>query len=219
MPRENAHRKRPYNADKRERRRSEACVGKHAQGQRRKGKDAVEGEVRHFTERIFGRARVARFAPVRDAGLPEAGPRAHGAQQAVALRHGEQGVDYAAVQQAEVAGVEWNIDIRQAVDDAVEKLCRPELEARFTRAVHAHAVDHMRARLPRLHHGGDDFRRVLKIGVDDDHSAAPREGKPGGNGLLVAEISGQMNDNGMGIGGVKTVQHCPGRVARAIVDK
>ena len=58
--------------------------------------------------------------PVLDAGLVEADPAEHAADEAAALAHLVEHVESAPVDQAEVAGIERHVDLRDAVEAAVE---------------------------------------------------------------------------------------------------
>jgi hypothetical protein len=40
-----------------------------------------------------------------------------------------------------------------------------------------------------LHHRSDDFRRILEVGIDDDHAGTASVVDPGGDRNLVAEVA------------------------------
>ena len=61
----------------------------------------------------------------RNFGLSEAEPGEHAAHKAVLLRHGAEGFEHLAVDQAEVAGVARDVDRRQAAEQFVEQAGGP----------------------------------------------------------------------------------------------
>src|SRR2546423_1437762 len=60
------------------------------------------------------------------------------------------------------------------VDEPVVALARQELEARLAGTAEPHAVDDLEPLLPPLDHLGDDFGRILQIGVDHHHRVSAR---------------------------------------------
>ena len=81
---------------------------------------ASKREAQHLAQRVLGDAGVALLAHERDRGLREADPDRHAAQEAVALGHREQRVERLAVHQAEVAGLDGEVEAREAAEGAVE---------------------------------------------------------------------------------------------------
>jgi hypothetical protein len=63
---------------------------------------------------------MAGIALVGDGGLGEPDPDGHAAQEARALSHRQQRVECPAVEQAEVAGVRLEVDLRELVEQPVE---------------------------------------------------------------------------------------------------
>ncbi len=55
-------------------------------------------------------------------GLAEADPGEHAAHEAVALRHGEEGVERLAVDEAEIADVAGNLDVAELAQQAIEEI-------------------------------------------------------------------------------------------------
>ncbi|WP_232729776.1 hypothetical protein [Herbaspirillum huttiense] len=58
----------------------------------------------------------------------KADPAHHAAHEAVALRHGAQGVDHTAAHQTEIAGIQGNVDFRHLVEQAIKSTGSGDLE-------------------------------------------------------------------------------------------
>ena len=113
-----------------------------------------------FPNRVLGLARRPGGAPGRGPAPGESRPGHHGARETVALGHGEEGVHHLAVHEPEVAGVEWNGDVGEPVEDSIEGAGRPALEPRLALAFGALAIGDVGAPAPALQHLGDDLGRV-----------------------------------------------------------
>ena len=74
---------------------------------------ASKREAQHLAQRVLGHAGVALLAHERHRGLREADPDRHAAQEAVALGHRQQRVERLAVHQAEVAGLDGEVEARR----------------------------------------------------------------------------------------------------------
>ncbi len=151
---------------------AEADKGDDAEGDGGEADNAVDGEGEHFADGVLGGAGVAAGAVVVEADLGIADPAGHAAEEALALGHAAEGVDDAAIDEAEVAGVEGNLDVGEAVDGEVEEAGGPELEGGFAFAGIAYAVDDLGAALPEGDHFGDELGGILEVGIDDDGGAA-----------------------------------------------
>src|SRR4051794_20948730 len=101
-----------------------------------------------------------------------------------------QGVDYLAVDQAEVTDVQRHRDLAKPVEKPVEEPGADYLEAGLTEPAHPLAVDHLMAFPPPCYHLSDQLRRILQIGVDDDHGVAGGMLQTGGYRDLMSEIAG-----------------------------
>src|SRR5664279_4584430 len=95
---------------------------------------------------------MALLADVADADLFEADPTGHAANETVVLAHGLERIDDAAIHQAEIASIDRDIDIGDAVDDAVEEFGAEELEKAFALALIADGVDDLKTGFPALDH-------------------------------------------------------------------
>ena len=98
----------------------------------------------------------------------------------------------AAVHQPEIAGIERNIHVGDAADQAVEERGRPELEPSFALALGAHGVGDVVALAPLLDHPQHHFGRVLQVGVHDDHRIAVGKVHAGGDRDLMAKIAAEV---------------------------
>jgi hypothetical protein len=133
-------------------------------------------------------------------------------------RHREQRVDDGAVNEAEVAGVDWNVDVRNTMNDAVKERRRPSLEAGLARALLAHPVDDLVARPPLFEHGGDDLGRVLQVGVEDDRTRASRKRKARADGFLMAEVARESRGDHVRVFAMDRLKDRVGVIERAVVD-
>ena len=160
----------------------------------RERRDRVQREAEHPRERVLGLAGVARVAVVGHGRLRVADPHRHPAQEAVALAHRQQGVERAAVQQAEVAGVVLELDLGELVEQPVEPARGAQLEARLAVALLADGVDDVAPGPPVVEHRRDHLGRVLEIGVEHHDGVAAGVVEAGGERRLVAEVPRQVDD-------------------------
>ena len=150
--------------------------------------------------------------------LAEAGPAHEPTHEPVALRHRSQRLDYATVHQPEVAGVERDARLGEAIEQPVERVRRRELEWRLTVARHALAIRDVVALAPPLHHLRNDIGRILQIRVDEHHRIASRVLEPRGHGNLVAEVARQAHDANMRIRLLELLENARGAIAASVVD-
>ncbi len=209
-----------------ERQQDARCHGCHAEPLRqleredRETGDRVQGQAEHLLERVFRLAGGAGVTLVRHADLPEADPRDHRPHKAVPLAHPLEGLERVAVEQAEVPGLHRDDDVGERLDDAVEQPRGEELEPRLAFAFGAHGVDHLVAFAPLGDQIGDDLRRVLQVGVDDDDGVAARVIHPGGDRNLVAEVPRKVEDDDvLRVLRVERVHQLRRLVAAAVVDE
>jgi hypothetical protein len=154
-----------------------------------KGGDAVEGEAKHFGEGVVSFAGEAWGAVVDEGDLGEADPGNHAADEAVAFGHGVEDVEGAAGDEAKVAGVEGDGAVGEAVDEAVEEGGGAALEEVFAGAFAALTVDDIGALVHEVEHIGEQFGRVLEVGVEDENALAAADAEAGGEGELMAVVS------------------------------
>ncbi len=190
--------------------------------QRRGGetRDGVEREAHHLAERIVGLAGVPLGAVVGEGDLAEADPGDHAADEARLFGERQQRVERAPRHQAEVAGVERNRRVGDAVEEAVEDRRRRLLEQGLALALAAHGVDHvgLLARHQRAHLA-EQFGRVLQVGVDDEDLLARAEVEPGGERELVPVVARQIDRDDVRVRCRQRLHRRPARVARAVVDE
>src|SRR5688500_16837183 len=120
--------------------------------------------------------------------MAESDPIDHSAKIAVTLRHGSQRVDDTAVEQSEVADVGRKIDGRKTPQHAIKQACRSTLEDSFSRSANPARRHDMIAIPPTSDHLQRNLRRILKIGVHDDHGVAPSMIDAGGYRYLVPVV-------------------------------
>ena len=131
------------------------------------------------------------LAVVEDRHLLAADPRHHAADEAMALGHRQQDVEHAPRHQAEVAGIERDVDVGHAADQAVEGGGGGALEQALAVALAALAVDHVGALIHQRHHVGQQLGRILQVGVDDQDALAAAHREAGGERQLVAVVAHQ----------------------------
>ena len=91
-------------------------------------------------------------------------------------------------------------------------------QPRFALAHPALRVDHVEAVAPSGNQRGNDFRRVLQIGVDHDYRVAACVIQAGGDGDFLAEIARQTDRCNAVIGPPKCLDGRPRIVGTAVVD-
>ena len=191
-----------------------------AQRRRREAGHRVEGEAHHLAERIVGLAGVALGAIIGKRHLPEADPGNHAADEARLFGQRQQRIERAAAHQAEVAGVQRDRRIGDAIEHAVEGGGGGFLEDRLAVALAAHRIDDVRLlRRHRRAHVGEQFGRVLQIGVDDEDLLARTQVEPRGQRELMAVVARQVDRDDARVGGGQALHHRPAVVAAAIVDQ
>ena len=150
--------------------------------------------------------------------LVKTDPGHHAAYEAITFGHGEEGVDHPAVHQPEVAGVERNGDVREAIHESIEGAGRPTFERSLAAASDAHAVGDIGAVVPEIEHVGDNLGRILQIGVDHDDSVPRGMLQACGNGDLVAKVARQDEHPYAHISLPDLAQKFQRGVAAAVVD-
>jgi hypothetical protein len=117
------------------------------------------------------------------------------------LRHVVKNGGGAAIHQAEVAGIEGNVDLHEAAHDAVEQCRGPCFEPGFTRACTALTVDDVGAFPPhQAKHVVRQFRRIPQVGVQHQDVFARRNApRPGAQRGLMPIIARQLDTDDMGV--------------------
>ena len=94
------------------------------------------------------------------------------------LGHLHELVGNAPAHQPEIAGVHRDLDPRDPGEQAIEGFGRFLLEAGFAGAAAPQAVDDVGAFLRHhLVHRRQQFRRILQVGIDDQHEVAAHGGE------------------------------------------
>ena len=125
--------------------------------------------------------------------LVEAYPAEHALGVALALAHALQGVDAAAVQQAEVAHILQHVKARRALQQFVELDGQPLAQPTLLASRAAPRIHILVALFPILEHLGNECGRVLQVGIDDDHAVAGDIVKAREHGDLLAEVARQVH--------------------------
>ncbi len=157
------------------------------------------------------------MAVVRQGLAPEAHPAEQPLHEAVALTQLTQRLQRARRQQAEVAGIGRNRCLGQPPDHPVERLgCRP-FEPAFAIAHQARAVHVVIALLPQRDELGNQFRRILAIGIEDHHRTVVDEIQPGGERRFLAEIPRESQHADAAVGSGQSLHDVPCRIGTAVV--
>ena len=162
------------------------------EAERRGGKagDGVERQPHHLAERVVGLTRMPLGAVIGERHLAKADPGHHAADKARLLGQRQERVERAAAHQAKVARVERDRRVGHPVEHAIKGGRREPLEKRLALAAAANGIDHVRLLLGhRPAHLGEEFGRVLQVGVDDQHLLARAQVEPGGQRELVAVVA------------------------------
>jgi hypothetical protein len=162
---------------------------------------------------------MARLAIVEQGRLLEADPGDHPANEAVLFRHPVQLVQHAAAHQPEVAGVERDLEVGDAVQQPIEQRGCHQLERGFSTPLAALAVDDVRAFIHQPHHVGQQFRRVLQVGIDDQDAFAAADRQAGGQRQLVAVVARQEHGHHPRVGGAELAKDEPGAIRRSVVHE
>ena len=160
--------------DERRQRGQEPDIGRDLERRDREAGDALEREVPQLPVAPLARPGRARVAIVVDRTLPEADPGEQALHDPVAFRQAVERIERAPAEQAEVAGVDRDRHVAQAVHHAVEGVCRRALQPVLARPVAAAHVHDVGAAAPFVEHRRDQFRRILQVRVDDDRRRAMR---------------------------------------------
>ena len=103
--------------------------------------------------------------------------------------------------------------------EPVERRRGHKLQSRLAGAVQSHAIDDVDTPAPLLDHGCHDFRRVLKIGIDDDHAVATSVVDARGDRDLVAEVARELQHSDVSILRREACELFIGAVPAAVVNK
>lgn len=195
----------------------EAEIGCGAKGLEAEADHAVHRIANQLSQSLLGFAVGAFLAVVEDAGLLEAQPASQAGDETVAFGELVEFIDDAAIHQAEDAGIGCAGQIGDAAEDRIEKAKADAACAGFAARL-ALSEDDLAALLPGVDHVRDHFGRVLKIAVDKDDAIAARVVDAGGDGGLVAEVSGEIENFDAWIFSVNLPKHFERAVAAAVVD-
>ena len=131
---------------------------------------------------------------VKNMGLTKAEPTAQSAKEGPLVAAGDECVDDGAGDQAEVSGVGWDVDLGHAAEDSVEEERGGAFEPAFPASVSSLGVDDVVSLVGFGDHVGDQFGRVLEIGVDDDRFLAAAVFETREDGELMAEVSAEAQN-------------------------
>ena len=165
----------------------------HTQRPGGEGRHAVDGEVQQPQGIEAGQPALARERLIGDGHGTEARPGIQPLHETVALGQAPQGQHHLAVHQAEIPRIGRNAETRSAVDGAVEQTGADLLEGFLVVAVAADGIYHFRSVMPVLQHHGDQRRRMLKVGVHENHRIAMGHVDAGGNGSFLTEIARKVH--------------------------
>src|SRR6185437_1520445 len=105
-----------------------AKAGGKPQRDDRKAGYAIEGEAQHLAERIACPAGETCIPIVDNGHLRQTDPAYHSANESMLFRHGIEKIEDLPADKTEVAGIERNLDIHQAMQQAIEDRAAYRLE-------------------------------------------------------------------------------------------
>ena len=178
----------------------------------------VGGETDHPPDRVLRFSGEPRRRRVRDADLAKAEPGEHAAHEPVLLRHRAEGLDDAAVGEAEVACGGGDLDAGEPAQHAVVRACRGLLEPALG-AVDHHPVDDLVAVAPSRRELREHLRRMLEVAVHHDHRVAACEIDSGADRQLVAEVPRELRDLETRVGAMELEHRHVAEVVAAVVDE
>src|SRR2546430_12965684 len=168
---------------------------------------------------VLRAAGEARVAPGGHADLAEADPREEAADVAVVLPHEAELVERTPVDEPEVPGVGWDLDVAQPAQDAVEEPDRGAAEEGLDAPVLADRVDDLVAFAPAGDQVGRELRRILEIAVHDDDRVARRAVEAGRDRHLVAEVAREPEHLETGVAPAQVREQVGAPVRAAVVDE
>ena len=157
-------------------------------GRALKAHESINREREELPERVFWTAGAAFRPVVFQADLPKANERTQAAHEPHTLRQSLHGVDDATIHEAEIAGVERNVDVGNRTQQAIEDAIRDCLE-RVPCAAPAHREDDVASLAPQTDEIGDDLRWILQVAVHDDDGSTLRVINARGDRGLMSEIA------------------------------
>ena len=90
--------------------------------------------------------------------------------------HSQQCIDSTPIEEPEVAAVEWNLSVGEAVQNSVKPFCCKKFEAALTLPHTAHTINDVVSRIANFQHLQDQFGWILQIRIDDRHRFSIRIG-------------------------------------------
>ncbi len=174
---------------------------------------ALTRQKDHLAKRIMGLASKPGVAIIGNRRLAQTDPAHHAADEAVALGHGIEMVERAPAHQPEIADIGRDLDIRQLVQQGVEGGRTLDLEpplARPDATLRVYDVNpfvHLRRQL------AEKFRRILKVGIENENPVAATDFQTGAERDLVAVIAGKIDADDMRVGSSKASNGLAGSIA------
>ena len=180
---------------------------------------ASSANLQHLAERILGLAGEALLPLIVQGHLAKADPAHHAADEAMPLRHAVELVERPAAHEPEVAGIDGDLDVDEAVEQPIEQDRGELLERRLAAALAALPVDDVRALVHQLHHAGEELWRVLQVRVDDQDALAAAYVQARRQRQLVAVVARQAHADDVGVVAAQLADDRPGAIGRPVVHQ
>jgi hypothetical protein len=145
-------------------------------------------------------------------------PREHPTDETVPLRHRAERVDDATVREAEIARGCRDLNGRQLAEQPVVDARCVALHPAF-RALGHDAVDDVVPFAPARSELREQLGRMLKVTVHHDNGVAASELDPGGDGQLMSEVPGEVNDLDARIAAMQLEHQRVAHVGAAVVHE
>jgi hypothetical protein len=149
----------------------------------------------------------------------EANPRDHTSNEPMAFSHGSERQHGFPAHEAKVARVCGNANATNPLEKSVEQGSRGLLEKRLAVSAPSLAIDNVIALPGPLQHGGNDFRGILKVGIDDANKLAVGPIQTSGQRGLMTEITAEVDHLDKVVPARCLLEKACGAVARSVVDE
>jgi len=162
---------------------------------------------------------VALVTVVEDGRLAKSRPGYQAPDKAAVFAATTEMLDGPTVHQPKIPGIRRDIYVTQPADNAVEQPGGKTLDNAFARPGSPLGKNNLVALLPFLNELGDEFGRVLKVGINNNDSVAGGVIDAGGGGDLMAKISAEEDVFDVSVPLDKLGDDAAGLVGTAVVDE
>ena len=204
--------------DNRQGRRHEPDVEDRSERCRREVEYPVSCEAKKTRYRIFGNASHALATVIWQRNLLIPDPCPEAAPEPNSFRQGVDGLDHLSIHQTKIPAVHRDVDLGEAAEEAIEhEVAEPDQRRLFP--PFAHGINDRCALLPPINHLEHRRRRVLQIGIGDNHRIAGGVTQAGTDGGLLPEIARETDNRHTWVVVDDASEQFSRAVSAAIIDK